>query len=454
MNSLPETNKMNDRKSLAQLYFNLGLLIRPFHSVVNEVCTCKKTCKDPGKHPIMRGHGGLGDMESFLKFEKSNPGFSFAVKTGYYKNLKKSLVIVDVDDPEELDYVRTFIPEIDKTLAVKTKRGWHFWFWCLGSNDEEDKNTIWINTVIGGNGHKVDILAQKRNALVPGSTNKTFHNNNEILCLPEQQIKQFKVIKTTTLTSNKSGSKKNTVKRSAEHSSSQQDLFSGKVPRGQYHDALVTACNKQLRNKGPKIVDGSYTIEKHTEWLCTQALRYLAGPVDLVKVEKIARYNYKKFDASKGLTSEEHFDELSAGLSAESKMILRNVLATKFVDLEKRKKFQCVGERGLSCNQLKALVQKWFTTCGGQGRLQIKDISLMAAFRMFHVVQKSRKRTTVEGKRISQYIWMLDEVDQEEEEEGREEKRNLSPLTKTTQNQAKTPARTKAKPKSPKRKRK
>ena len=391
---------MNDRERLVNFYLDQNLIIRPFHSVVDGKCSCKKDCGNPGKHPILTGNCYIETFKRYLEIEARYPNFNLSVATGFYSKINKSLVIIDVDDEKELDFARTLVPCLDNTLSVKTRKGYHFWFWAEGS--EGDRNHVWINTVIGFEGHKLDILGEKRNALCPGSNDKSFHQFNEIMYLTEEQIKRIKTKQRVSL-------KK--IKKDSENNKPQEavDMFSGTVVRGQYHAALVQASCSKLRRDGIKVVDGSYTLQNHVEWLCTQAMKYLPRPVDLKKVEQVARSNFKTFDPNKTLSSEEHFDKMCLGLNSDSKNILEDILRNKFQDI-KKKKFQRVESKGFSCSELKLLIQGLFVAGGGEGSLLLTDNSLMAAFRMFHKVDKTVKNSTVNGKRVTQMIWLLELV--------------------------------------------
>jgi len=406
--TLSKRDMSTKQDSLAQYYLGLGLILRPYHTIAkNGKCTCGKKCPNPGKHPILPKNMYIKTFEEYVAFKVKYPLHNLAVATGYYSKNSRSLVVIDVDDPYELDFVKSILP-VDDTLSVKTKKGYHFWFWVNGTGvnakGDYSRNFVWVNTAIQFENHRVDVLGQKRNVLVPGSTDKEFQNHSDILTLTPEQAKRIQTKQRISLAS----IKKNTEQKIA--NGDVPSLESGNVVRGQYNTALTQASTTKLRREREKLLSGEWTLVKHTEWLIAQAVKYLPPPVNLSQVAQIAKSNFQNFDHTKCLSSEAHFDKVASNLSAEDRAILHAVVTEGFVDLPK-KKFQQSKEPGMSCAQVKEQVIQMFKNAGGKAELYIGDMTLMAMLRCNLVVKKTKvEKKGVDGVIHYQKMWWIKPV--------------------------------------------
>lgn len=145
-------------------------------------CSCGNLdCVSVGKHPIgfwksnSVRYFGEERMKTLFSIDKIN----FGVCTGWYSNLNKSLIVVDIDSEDH-----ELLSVLPKTLGYRTgKNGFHFWFWT----------TKFIKNSASAIADKVDIRGNGGFVVIPESNHKNgnkykfddLHFGNEILDMPD-----------------------------------------------------------------------------------------------------------------------------------------------------------------------------------------------------------------------------------------------------------------------------
>lgn len=145
-------------------------------------CSCGNfECVSVGKHPIGFWKGdsvryfGEDRIKSLFSIDKIN----FGACTGWYHNLNKSLIVIDIDAEEH-----ELLSILPKTLGYRTgKNGFHFWFWTKK----------FIKNSASAIADKIDVRGNGGFVVIPESNHKNgnkykfddLHFGNEIHDMPE-----------------------------------------------------------------------------------------------------------------------------------------------------------------------------------------------------------------------------------------------------------------------------
>ena len=284
-------NKNSNKKDIASAFVEAGLLLKPYHGFITEtpiLCSCKKgvNCKSPGKHPILSSKG-VCSLLTFIETSNRKPYLSVGLATGFNPATGMKLIVIDVDNKDSVEWLRQRIPSIDKTFAIETKAGFHFYFLGDGKN--------YVKTVINWNDKKVDILSGKQGVLTVGSANKDVYQSFPMMPLSPAEIKTLEGAKPFIIKAKKAvKGKKTAINYDILHDA----FFADSIKEGSRHNALLAVSCKELRRRANDIVSGAYTAEDHQTFLLHLAKVHL--PLcDMSEVEHIALSTYKNFDIEK-----------------------------------------------------------------------------------------------------------------------------------------------------------
>lgn len=115
----------------ALYYSNLGWEVFPAHTIRDGYCSCGKSCKSPGKHPMTRN--GLKDATTnhsqILKWWNKAPDANIAIRTGK----ESDLIVLDIDTKtngfDSLEVLEnTFNPLPDSLTSITGSKGKHICF--------------------------------------------------------------------------------------------------------------------------------------------------------------------------------------------------------------------------------------------------------------------------------------------------------------------------------------
>jgi hypothetical protein len=407
------------KKEQANYFFNLGLFLRPFHGILEDgSCSCKNlNCDKPGKHPILPKMLYCKDIKSFEKILVKHPYCQIALATGYYPMLKRSLVVVDVDDLSYMEKIQSILPSVNETFAVETKKGKHFYFWVDGIiNSTTNKNINWINTIIQFQGMKVDILGQKRSVLAPGSANKTITNNLPIATLSPQETNKIKqnIINNRflNLKQTKTSVNSNTyqiVPKDLNKKEIIRMFYNKEIKHGGFNQSLCLVSCEQLRKNKEKIVKNLYREENHVHWLLNKAIKYLPQPVNLKQVEQVAKNNFKNFNPNKTQTIQEIFESVFKEQSNTIKAKLKQIFKLGFQKqtIEKEEDRRDNNWCGTSVSDLRKAFNVHVKAMGIKEQITVSDKELIIFLSEFHSLDKRRSDKIKLGKRITKTLWNI-----------------------------------------------
>ena len=394
-------------KEQTEFFFQLGLYIRPYHGFqLSGTCTCgNEDCTTPGKHPVFNNLYGFYKINQYKKWLAKNPFCTnIGLATGYYKNLGKSLVVIDIDDVKHLEKMQSYFPSMLKTLTVKTKNGLHYYFWVPGNiNPNTNKNNRWVNSRLTAEGMKVDILGQKRTVLSPNSFNKKIISNISIATLSEEEIKKIQSLRSQ---SNPINNTRN--KNSSEGNAIIAEFYKGNIQRGSYHHALAHVSGYILRRNAKRIINGSYTKTNHEDFMIAEALKYLGAPVDVEEVKKNAGGMYKRFDINKFNSPTQTFDHYFQRKDPSIKNLLKDILQNKFQTIPVQPAKGRSLSWGMSLAQVKSIIEETLIQDGIDPKSINFSADLLKKFlSMFHDVKKIENDRIINGKRIRGWRWNL-----------------------------------------------
>lgn len=394
-------------KEQTEFFFQLGLYIRPYHGFqLPGTCTCgNEDCTTPGKHPVFNNLYGFYKINQYKKWLTKNPFCTnIGLATGYYKNLGKSLVVIDIDDVKHLEKMQSYFPSMHNTLTVKTKNGLHYYFWVPGNiNPNTNKNNCWINSRLTAEGMKVDILGQKRTVLSPNSFNKKIISNISIATLSEEEIKKIQSLRSQ---SNPINNTRN--KNSSEGNAIIDEFYKGNIQRGSYHHALAHVSGYILRRNAKRIINGSYTKTNHEDFMIAEALKYLGAPVDIKKVKKNAGGMYSGFDINKFNSPTQTFDHYFQRKDPSIKSLLKDILQNKFQTIPVQPAKGRSLSWGMSLAQVKSIIEETLIQDGIDPKSINFSADLLRKFlSMFHDVKKIENDRIINGKRIRGWRWNL-----------------------------------------------
>ena len=394
-------------KEQTEFFFQLGLYIRPYHAFqLSGNCTCgNEDCTTPGKHPVFNNLHGFYKLNQYKKWLAKNPFCTnIGLATGYYKNLGKSLVVIDIDDVKHLEKMQSYFPSMLNTFTVQTKNGLHYYFWVPGNiNPNTNKNSCWVNSRLTAEGMKVDILGQKRTVLSPNSFGKTIKSNILIATLSEEEIKKIQSLRSQTNHFNNIRNKK-----ASEGNYLITEFYKRNIQRGSYHHALAHVSGYILRRYAKRIINGSYTKTNHEDYMIAEALEYLEAPVDVKKVKEQAGRMHDSFDINKFNSPTQSFDHYFQRKDPSIKRLLKDILQNKFQTIPIPPAKGRSLSWGLSLAQVKSTVQETLIQNGIDPKsINFGDDLLKKFLSMFHDVKKIENDRIIAGKRIRGWRWNL-----------------------------------------------
>ena len=394
-------------KEQTEFFFQLGLYIRPYHGFqLSGNCTCgNEDCTTPGKHPVFNNLYGFYKLNQYKKWLAKNPFCTnIGLATGYYKNLGKSLVVIDIDDVKHLEKMQSYFPSMHNTFTVQTKNGLHYYFWVPGNiNPNTNKNNCWINSRLTAEGMKVDILGQKRTVLSPNSFNKKIISNISIATLSEEEIKKIQSLRSQTNPVNNTRNKK-----ASEGNAIITEFYKGNIQRGSYHHALAHVSGLILRRNAKRIINGTYTKANHEDFMIAEALKYLGAPVDVKKVKEQAGRMYGRFDINKFNSPTQTFDHYFQRKDPSIKKLLKNILQNNFQTIPVQPAKGRSLSWGMSLEEVKRTIEETLIQNGIDPKSINFSLDLLKKFlSMFHDVNKIENDRIINGKRIRGWRWNL-----------------------------------------------
>ena len=129
----------------ALYYSSLGWEVFPAHTIRNGRCSCGKSCKSPGKHPVTR-YGlkeATTDRQVILKWWNKIPDANIAIRTG----IKSGLVVLDIDTKtngfESLATLENNNNKLPETLtSITGSKGNHVFFTHPGGTVKTRANIL------------------------------------------------------------------------------------------------------------------------------------------------------------------------------------------------------------------------------------------------------------------------------------------------------------------------
>jgi putative DNA primase/helicase len=115
----------------ALYYSSMGWQIFPAHTIRNGRCSCGKSCRSPGKHPMTRNglKDATTDRSQILKWWNKAPDANIAIRTGK----ETDLLVLDIDTKsngfDSLETLEnTFYPLPSTLTSITGSNGRHFCF--------------------------------------------------------------------------------------------------------------------------------------------------------------------------------------------------------------------------------------------------------------------------------------------------------------------------------------
>lgn len=400
-------NNKSTKKEIAEAFVEAGLIIKPYHGVKSDgSCTCNNPeCKTIGKHPIFSGKGTCS-LITFYERVRKVPELSVGLSTGYNPITEQKLVVLDIDNPEALSYVRNVIPSIDKTFAVKTKKGFHFYFLGSGKN--------FIKTLINWNGWKVDILAGKQGVITVGSVNKSIYQDLPMAELTEDEVKTLEKAKTQRVKvkgnmglcpMDQSIHKQQII----DYSDLNNKFHAGVIERGSYHNSLFAVSSKELRRRANDFISGEYTQQDHVEFLLNKAAKYLAD-ADMDKVAAIAVATCKNFDPEKiSGTVDKVWNIVFKNNDEYTQSVIRNVLSSSYMIVDMNKKGEGKDNcEGTHISELMSHLNKHIIAAGITESVNITEKQFIIFLSsIYPELKKTKLDKIIDGKRVQKTVWNI-----------------------------------------------
>ena len=397
-------NKNSNKKDIASAFVEAGLLLKPYHGFITEtpiLCSCKKgvNCKSPGKHPILSSKG-VCSLLTFIETSNRKPYLSVGLATGFNPATGMKLIVIDVDNKDSVEWLRQRIPSIDKTFAIETKAGFHFYFLGDGKN--------YVKTVINWNDKKVDILSGKQGVLTVGSANKDVYQSFPMMPLSPAEIKTLEGAKPFIIKAKKAvKGKKTAINYDILHDA----FFADSIKEGSRHNALLAVSCKELRRRANDIVSGAYTAEDHQTFLLHLAKVHL--PLcDMSEVEHIALSTYKNFDIEKmSMTFDAIWNVVFKKNTKYVSNTILNILSDCYtlivpnIDTEGEGNGNCAGS---SLFSLRKHMEMKLAADGITERVVITDKQLVIFLCHLHPGMKKKETDKIiAGKRIRGRLWNI-----------------------------------------------
>lgn len=115
---------MNEVHDAALTYGHRGWRVFPLNGIVNGICTCRRDCSSPGKHPLVRRglYEGTIDAQKISAWWTRWPNANIGIATGP----DSGLLVVDVDLPaaeSSFKRLKELHRELPATLTARTGGG-------------------------------------------------------------------------------------------------------------------------------------------------------------------------------------------------------------------------------------------------------------------------------------------------------------------------------------------
>ena len=402
-------NNKSTKKEIAEAFSEIGVLIQPFHGIRdNGTCTCKlgKNCTKPSKQSYKK-KPHICSVTTFVEILNNQPLANVGFRTGLNPASNKKFIVLDVDDPAELPWLRERIPSIDNTFTIKTTKGFHFYFLTDANN--------YITRVIRWDGRAIDILGGCKHGVIgPNGQNnpKSILKAVEMAQLSHDEIKTLETAKTlqnqtsvVATVNTKSSKKLDTVKLVTA-------FYKNEIKRGSYNDALFAVACKELRAKTKSILNGSYTVYEHITFLKDVAAKYLDKPT-MSEVELIAHNSFKGFKAEKTSLSFEDlctkvFKYTDSYTGSVTLSVIENMFGIVHVSpTVQPTNSQKGGGTYNTVEDLQDYISKHLAQAGAQPYVVHPD-KLMRLIRHFHPeLKKIRLDKIINGKRITKKLWNI-----------------------------------------------
>lgn len=397
-------NEKSSKIDILNTFFEAGFYIKPYYGVdpVSGDCSCgDESCTAQGKHPVLPNNAGFYDKTKYAAWLAEHPTHcTVGVSTGYYKALKRSLVVVDIDDMVHMDAVVQLIPSIKSTFTVKTRKGLHFYFWC-DAHDPETGKPVWVNTKIKAAGMAVDILGQGHAGVVaPGSVNKWVLEANEIQTLSIEEVATLNSFSAAKKVYNKSSRK---VEKEIV-----TNFYKGIIGNGEVNAAVVAVSSKQLWNNKVAYMSRIYTLTSHIDWVTEQVKSYIHVPVNMKKIQRTARDMFLRFNPEKFChrsTDKVAQDTMAAITDAYSLNVLKSLLSSRYQVASTDKTNVCYSP--VSLDDILKDIREQLVIAGVKMHFKVQD--LRAMLQQYHpAMQEVRVRTRMpDGKQKNIRRWNM-----------------------------------------------
>lgn len=413
-NKYTSLNQNSTKKDITEAFFNAGMYIKPCYSVdpITNDCSCgDDECQTQGKHPVLPNSAGFYDIAKYENWLSNNPSHcTVAFGVGYNKGLKRSFVVIDIDNMKHLDRMLELIPCLNDTFQVKTKKGMHYYFW-FDQHDDTGK-PVWVKTKLKLDGMDVDVLAQGHACVIaPGSVNKWIVNSSEIKTLTMNEVLK--------LNSMPSSSKIYSNSYKKEINPIVIKFYAGLVQEGERNAAMCAVSSKQLWDNQSAINAGIYTCQDHINWLVKTIPSYIKNPHGVRKITSTAKGMFSKFNPTKFMKS--------ASPEAASNNVFNKIEDEYSLDTLKlilQCRYQVIGSvpssdaslytnmvrdssQGIAIKDIMSDIKEQLNIAGAKP-IHLKVQEVVALLKTYHPELKSKRLDKIiDGKRIQQKVWNL-----------------------------------------------